>query len=412
MLLSVIIVNYNVKYFLEYCLYSVVKALKDIDGEIFVVDNNSTDGSKEFFYNKFPGVNFRWNTTNEGFAKANNQALPEASGEYIVFLNPDTIVSEDSFKKCIVFIRSKNNLAACGVKMIDGSGRFLKESKRAFPAPMTSLFKLSGLAKLFPKSKIFSKYHLGYLNENTNHEVDVLAGAFVMVPKKIIDEIGGFDESFFMYGEDIDLSYRIQKAGYTNFYFAETCVIHFKGESTKKGSLNYVKMFYKAMSVFVKKHYGGTRAGLFNFFIQVGIFSRASLSVTTRFFGRGKPGIPRMDNRISNAIIAGSKEDFNEISTLFQTCRINKRIVGSISEKDLAGFETAVSLNKVIEIVSAKDVTEIIFCEGQLSFKEIISVLPYIPKHIDIIFFTASLHSLIGSSDKNEAGTFILKENK
>ena len=277
MLLSVIIVNYNVKYFLEYCLYSVVKALKNIDGEIFVVDNNSTDGSKDFFQNSYPGVNFIWNTTNEGFAKANNKALLQASGDYILFLNPDTIVSEDCFEKCIAFLRSKKNLAACGVKMIDGSGRFLKESKRAFPAPMTSLYKLTGLSKIFPKSKTFSKYHLGYLDENKNHKVDVLAGAFIMVPKIIIDQIGGFDESFFMYGEDIDISYRIQKAGYTNFYFAETCVIHFKGESTRKGSLNYVKMFYKAMSVFVKKHYGGTTAGLFNFFIHVGILDRKSV---------------------------------------------------------------------------------------------------------------------------------------
>ena len=373
MLLTVIIVNYNVKYFLEYCLYSVVKALKNIEGEIFVVDNNSTDGSKEFFCNKFPEVKFSWNTKNEGFAKANNKALQHACGDYILFLNPDTIVSEDSFEKCISFIQSKNNLAACGVKMIDGSGQFLDESKRAFPAPMTSLYKLSGLTKLFPKSKIFSKYHLGYLNDNTNHEVDVLAGAFMMVPKKIIAEVGGFDESFFMYGEDIDLSYRIQKAGYTNFYFAETSVIHFKGESTKKGSLNYVKMFYNAMSVFVKKHYGGTKAGLFNFFIHVGIFFRAGLSATARFFSPGKPRMARTNNEITRAVIAGSEEDFNEISTLFESGVVNKRAVGRISELELAEPKTFGSFNKVFEILSAKHTNEIIFCEDQFSFKEIIA---------------------------------------
>jgi GT2 family glycosyltransferase len=257
--------------------------MKNIEGEIFVVDNNSTDGSRGFFENKFPQVNFTWNTKNEGFAKANNIALQQVSGDYILFLNPDTIVPEDCFEKCISFIQSKNNTIACGIKMIDGSGKFLKESKRAFPSPMTSLYKLSGLTRLFPKSKIFSKYHLGYLDENVNHEVDVLAGAFMMVPKKIIETVGGFDEKFFMYGEDIDLSYRIQKAGYKNFYFAESSIIHFKGESTKKGSLNYVKMFYKAMSVFVKKHYGGTRAGLFNFFIQIAIFIRAGLSAIAGF---------------------------------------------------------------------------------------------------------------------------------
>ena len=284
MQLSVIIINYNVKYFLEQCLLSVIKALKNIDGEIIVIDNNSTDGSRIFFKDKFKEeVNFIWNKTNDGFAKANNEALKIATGEYILFLNPDTIIPEDCFEKCISFIKEEKNNAALGIKMLDGSGNFLKESKRAFPSPMTSLYKLSGLARMFPHSKTFAKYHLGYLNENKNHEVDVLAGAFMMIPQKIVEVVGGFDEAFFMYGEDIDLSFRIQKAGYKNFYFAESSIIHFKGESTKKGSLNYVKMFYKAMSVFVKKHYGSTRAGLFNFLIQAAIFFRAGLAATARF---------------------------------------------------------------------------------------------------------------------------------
>lgn len=167
--------------------------------------------------------------------------------------------------------------------MIDGSGRFLKESKRSFPSPLTSLYKLCGLTRMFPRSKIFARYHLGNLNENESNEVDVLAGAFMMIPKEIIDGLGGFDESFFMYGEDIDLSLRIQRAGYKNFYFAETSIIHFKGESAKKGSFNYVRMFYKAMSIFVKKHYGGSKAKFFNFLIQVGILLRALLSVIGRF---------------------------------------------------------------------------------------------------------------------------------
>ncbi len=257
--------------------------MHNIEGEIFVVDNHSTDKSQDFFCNKFPAVNFIWNDENEGFAKANNKALKEASGEYILFLNPDTILAEDSLEKCIAFIKSHNNKIACGIKMIDGTGKFLKESKRAFPSPVTSLYKLFGLARIFPKSKIFSKYHLGYLDENINHEVDVLAGAFMMMPRKILNDVGNFDESFFMYGEDIDLSYRIQKAGYKNFYFAESSIIHFKGESTKKGSLNYVKFFYNAMIVFVKKHYGGARAGLFRMLIQFAIFIRAGLAATARF---------------------------------------------------------------------------------------------------------------------------------
>ncbi|MEP6585045.1 MAG: glycosyltransferase [Ginsengibacter sp.] len=283
MLLSVIIVNFNVKYFLAQCLCSVDKAMADIDGEIIVIDNNSTDGSKDFFQNKFSDVKFIWNDENAGFAKANNEALKFASGDYILFLNPDTIVPEDCFEKCISFIQSKKDLVAVGLKMLDGSGTFLKESKRAFPSPMTSLFKLSGLSNIFPKSKTFSNYHLGHLDKNKTHEVDVLAGAFMMIPKKILDVVGFFDEKFFMYGEDIDLSYRIQEAGFKNFYFADTTIIHFKGESTKKGGLNYVKMFYKAMSVFVQKHYGGTKAGVFNFLIQAAIYLRAGLAAIAQF---------------------------------------------------------------------------------------------------------------------------------
>jgi len=277
--LTVIIVNYNVKYFLEQCLCSVIKACKNIEAEIIVVDNNSTDGSKEFLLPKFKTVKFLWNTENVGFAKANNIALAQANGAYILFLNPDTIVPEDCFEKSIAFFKSTAAAGALGIRMIDGSGKFLKESKRAFPSPLTSLYKLSGLTKLFPHSKIFAKYHLGHLPENENHEVDVLAGAYMMIPKKVLDTTGSFDETFFMYGEDVDLSYRIQKTActatngnYKNYYFAESTIIHFKGESTKKGSLNYVRMFYTAMSLFVKKHYSGSRAGVFNLLIQVAIF--------------------------------------------------------------------------------------------------------------------------------------------
>ena len=283
MLLTVIIVNYNVKYFLDYCLCSVYRALQHLDGEVIVVDNHSTDGSRQFFSDKYPGTKFIWNEENVGFAKANNQALQIAAGQYILFLNPDTIVGEDSFEKCIAFIRSKGDRIACGIRMVDGSGRFLKESKRSFPSPLTSFFKIVGLSAVFSRSRIFSKYHLGYLDENQVHEIDVMAGAFTILPKKILDQVGGFDEKFFMYGEDIDLSYRIGRAGFKNYYFPGTSIIHFKGESTRKGSLNYVKLFYSAMSIFVKKHYREMKAGIFNFLIQVAIFFRALMAACARF---------------------------------------------------------------------------------------------------------------------------------
>ena len=291
--MSVIVVNYNVRYFLEQSLHSVQKACFNIDSEIIVVDNNSTDGSRDFLIPLFPNVNFIWNETNVGFAKANNQAAAVAKGDFILFLNPDTLLPEDCIEKCLHFFEKHKDAGAIGIKMIDGTGKFLKESKRAFPSPLTSLFKLSGLTRLFPRSKIFGRYHLGHLSENKNQVVDVLAGAFMMVPKTVLEEIGTFDERFFMYGEDVDLSYRIQQAGYKNYYFSESTIIHFKGESTKRGSLNYVRLFYRAMSLFVKKHYSGSKAGIFIFLIQMAIVVRAGFSALGNLLK--KIGLPVLD---------------------------------------------------------------------------------------------------------------------
>lgn len=293
MQLSIIIVNYNVRFFLEQCLCSVQKAVTGMEAELIVVDNNSPDDSLTYLQPQFPGVHFIASAENLGFAKACNLGLQQATGQYIVFLNPDTIVPEDCFRSCIRFFETHPQAGALGIKMLDGKGRFLKESKRAFPSPMTSLFKLFGLATLFPSSKTFSKYHLGHLNENEDHEVDVLAGAFMMIPKEVLNKVGGFDETFFMYGEDVDLSYRIQKAGYTNYYFAGSHIIHFKGESTRKGTMNYVRMFYNAMSIFVRKHYGGSRAGIFHFLIHLAIWVRAALSALGQFVRR--IGLPLID---------------------------------------------------------------------------------------------------------------------
>ncbi|HEX4374585.1 MAG TPA: glycosyltransferase family 2 protein, partial [Puia sp.] len=217
--LSIIIVNYNVKYFLEQCLCSVRKAIEKIEAEIFVVDNNSTDDSIDYLQSKFPGVKFILNKGNEGFGKANNRALSLAKGKYILFLNPDTIVAEDSLEKCISFLESNKNAGALGVKMIDGSGNYLKESKRGFPSGWSAFCKLSGLTALFPHSKIFSKYYLGNLSERENQIIDVVSGAYFFVRKETLDKTGGFDEQFFMYAEDIDLSYRVQQSGFLNYYF-------------------------------------------------------------------------------------------------------------------------------------------------------------------------------------------------
>ena len=278
---------------MEQCLCSVLKACRNIEAEIFVVDNHSTDGSAAYLQPKFPSAKFIINTDNTGFAKANNQAVVKATGEYVLFLNPDTILAEDSLELSIDFLRSHPDAGALGIHMIDGAGCFLKESKRAFPSPGTSFNKLSGLSKLFPRSKVFNRYYLGHLSEKENHEVDVLAGAYMMLPKKVLDEVGSFDETFFMYGEDVDLSYRVQNSGYKNYYFAGSSIIHFKGESTKKGSLNYIRLFYNAMSLFVKKHYSGSSAGLFNFFVQLAIWVRAGLSAIGKLLKFS--GLPLID---------------------------------------------------------------------------------------------------------------------
>jgi GT2 family glycosyltransferase len=286
MKLSVVIVNYNVKYFLEQCLHSVLKSIHDLDAEIFVVDNNSVDGSIRMLREKFPNVSLIENKDNRGFSRANNQAIRKAKGEYILLLNPDTIVEDDTLVKCVRFMDEHPDAGGLGVKMIDGKGKFLPESKRGLPSPSVAFFKIFGFSAMFPRSKIFNKYHLGYLDKDKTHSVDVLSGAFMMLRKKVIDDIGMLDENFFMYGEDIDLSYRITRAGFRNYYFPETRIIHYKGESTKKSSLNYVFMFYNAMIIFARKHFSKENARIYSTLINLAIYIRAFFSLVTRFVSR------------------------------------------------------------------------------------------------------------------------------
>jgi GT2 family glycosyltransferase len=235
---------------------------------------------------KFPEVIIIANKENVGFSRANNQALRIAKGEYCLLLNPDTVVEEDTFKKVIDFMDTHPDAGGLGVYMIDGKGNFLPESKRGLPTPSVAFYKIFGLSALFPKSKIFGKYHLGYLDKDKIHEVEILSGAFMLLRKKVLDEIGLLDEDFFMYGEDIDLSYRIIKAGYKNYYYPETHIIHYKGESTKKSSINYVFVFYNAMIIFAKKHFSHKNAKTFIFLINLAIYLRAGMAILNRFIKR------------------------------------------------------------------------------------------------------------------------------
>ncbi len=286
MKLSVVIVNYNVEYFLDQCLNSVRKALEGIESEVFVVDNNSIDGSNYMVKKKYPEVVLIANNQNVGFSVANNQAITKSKGEYVLLLNPDTVVEHDTFTKAIGFMDDNPDAGALGVKMLDGSGNFLPESKRGLPTPATAFYKMFGISSIFPHSSRFARYHLGHLDKDSTHKIEILPGAFMLIRKKVLDKIGLLDESFFMYGEDIDLSYRIIKAGYSNYYYPETRIIHYKGESTKKGSVNYVLVFYNAMVIFAKKHFTQKNAKLYISLINLAIYFRAFIAILTRFWDK------------------------------------------------------------------------------------------------------------------------------
>lgn len=506
---------------------SVRKALKGIHAEIIIVDNNSSDNSVPFLQSHFPECIFINNEENIGFAKACNQGARIAKGQYILFLNPDTIVPEDCFLQCISFFESHPDAGAIGIRMLDGKGNFLRESKRSFPSPLTSLYKLFGLSALFPHSRVFSRYHLGYLSDNESHEVDVLAGAFMMIKKEVLDQTGLFDETFFMYGEDVDLSYRIQQAEYKNYYFAGSQIIHFKGESTKKGSLNYVKMFYNAMSIFVQKHYGSGKARLFNFLIQGAIIFRGALSAIAGFIRRN--GLPLLDAllilfsflivkqiwtgyiktdteyktgllvialpaftalyllsayyaglydryykrveliqttsvatlillaaysllpedyRFSRGIIVfgvitaflfisllrwvlvetkviiratdksehgdtmivGTVSEYEEIKLILQSAGMDDKILGRIAveEDDTTGIGYWSRVPLLLDVIPFR---EIIYCQGKLSYADIISIIGQLPGQVSIKIHSTGSHSIVGSDSKNSAGEVFSKEN-
>lgn len=418
MLLSVIIVNYNVKYFLEQCLYSVEKAIRRLgeegggtfppeagagpggggrgigregqipEAEVIVVDNHSPDSSVEYLRPKFPLVQFIVNEENTGFSRANNQALEKAVGKYILFLNPDTVIPEDSLAICISFMRATPGAGALGVRMVDGSGRFLKESRRGFPSPWVAFCKLSGLTSLFPHSRLLAKYHLGHLPERETHPAPILSGAFLLAGKEVLDRTGGFDERFFMYAEDIDLSYRIEQAGYTNYYLAETTILHFKGESTRKDA-RYVKIFYKAMSQFRRKHFNGVLPGLFNGGVEAGIWLRAGVTAAVQFSRKTSKG------RVSHAA-------YTAWGKTAGVCRTRLTGDGKTVEKLTGDFRGGAER---ILVEDENQADEIIFCEGDaFSFRDIIEALQRIGNRRPCKIHAAASTSAVGSHSKDGRG--------
>ena len=383
MQLSVIILNYNVRYFLEQCVASVQEALSNIDGEIIVVDNNSLDDSCEMMKTHFPNVKLIENNTNLGFPKGNNIGVAHAKGDYICILNPDTVVAEDTFEKVLAFAEKQKNIGIVGCKLIDGTGNFLPECKRGVPTPFVALTKIFGLYKLFPKTALFNRYYAQHLSENETGKVVILVGAFMIIKRNLYQEIGGFDENCFMYSDDIDLSYMALKKGKTNYYFHETTVIHYKGESTVKDGL-YMKHFREAMQFFYRKHFRSSI--IFDVFMKIGAF----------FFALIKKNRSKLKPLKAEKYVLFSKNEKlkNKLENLFhKKVHWQSQIEGNIL------FSHSI-LNKTQ--------TEIIFDNTDLSFKEIISFLEanknqgftfkIIPKNT---FF------MIGSNNSNDKGTVI-----
>ncbi|HEY8734707.1 MAG TPA: glycosyltransferase family 2 protein [Puia sp.] len=382
MILSVVIVSYNVKFFLEQCLFSLKKAIEGISvedsvTEVFIIDNASYDGSVEFLRTLFPTFHFIQNMENAGFAKANNQALAICKGECVLFLNPDILLAEDSLDICLSFFQKRQDAGAIGVRMVDGSGNYLKESKRGFPGPAASFFKMSGLTHLFPRSKLFSSYYMGHLDDESTHVVEILSGAFMMVRKKVLDQTGGFDERFFMYGEDIDLSYRITKTGFQNYYLSTTTIIHFKGESTPK-DLRQIKIFYDAMQAFMKKHLS-SGSSLQRFILTLGMKVRRGLAYSLLVFKKSK-GVSQKQLPVF--------------------------IKGEPEAKEL--WKQQLVLNNIPISDDIHKAGQIIYCEGRLlPWKMIIAEIAAAPGRLIYYFHGSGTHSAISSNSSQNRGEVI-----
>ncbi|RKY86696.1 glycosyl transferase, partial [candidate division KSB1 bacterium] len=277
--LSVIIVNFNVKEFLENAIISIKNATRRLKVEIFVVDNGSEDGSCNMVKNKFPDVKLIENKINLGFSKANNIALKLCKGKYVALINPDTIVQEDTFEKLISFMNSSNDIGMAGCKVLNPDGSLQLACRRSFPTPLVAFSRVVGLSKIFPKSRIWGKYNLTYLNPDKITEVDAISGSFMMIKKEVLNKVGLLDESYFLYGEDLDLCYRIKKEGYKIYYYPGTSIIHFKGESTKKTTYEPLKAFYKAMVIFIESHFKGKYLFLPLWLLKAGIHIKEVISL-------------------------------------------------------------------------------------------------------------------------------------
>ena len=380
MQLSIIILNYNVRYFLELCIISVQAAIHNLDAEIIVVDNNSSDESCAMMKNRFPTIKLIENKENSGFPKGNNIGVDVAQGDYICILNPDTVVAEDTFEKilnskfCQPTTNNQQPTGIIGCKLIDGIGNFLPESKRGTPTPFVAFTKIFGLYKI---SNLFGKYYAQYLSENQSGKVDILVGAFMVMKRELYQTVGGFDENCFMYSDDIDLSYMVAQKGFENYYFHETSVIHYKGESTIKDG-TYMKRFQEAMNFFYKKHFKVSI--FFSVFMKIGI---VLFSFIKKFQGKSKSKV-----KPDNYILISENE--------------------TLRQKLENQFQKPVEISDLTKSISKKNNCEIIFDNNYVNFKTIIQLFET-NKNRNFTFKILPKASdfLIGSNSSNERGDII-----
>jgi GT2 family glycosyltransferase len=384
MQLSVVILNYNVRYFLETCLVSVQKAIQNIDSEIIVIDNASTDGSCEMIKERFPEVYLIENKENLGFPRGNNIGVEKAKGDYICILNPDTVVAEDTFKKILQFAKNQNELGIIGCKMIDGSGLFLPESKRGVPTPWVAFTKVAGLYKYFPKSTLFNQYYLQHIPQSSTQKVPILTGAFMFLKRQLYQEVGGFDQDCFMYSDDVDLSYLVTKIGFSNYYFADTTIIHYKGESTQKDVL-YMKRFQEAMTFFYKKHFN--QSFLFTLIMKIGI----KLFAFKKMFYLKNIKTPQPESYL----IMSENEALEDSIT----SKLNKN---TVIINNIEGLKMLIGM-------AEKSTTEVIFDTNFISHSDMIQIMQDI-NHKNITFKIISRLNdyLIGSNTSEVRGEVII----
>ena len=382
MQLSVIILNYNVRFFLEQCIFSVQKAIKNIEAEIIIVDNHSHDGSCEMVKTRFPQIKILENKENLGFPKGNNIGVSVAQGAYICILNPDTVVGEDTFEKILSFAQKQSDLGIIGCKLIDGTGNFLPESKRGVPTPWVAFTKISGLYKYFPNSSNFNQYYAAHLNENQTGKVSVLVGAFMVMKRQVYLELEGFDEKCFMYSDDIDLSYKALLKGLDNYYYAETSVLHYKGESTVKDA-QYVKRFQEAMEFFYKKHF------------QKSLFFTAIMKIGANFFVKQKAIVPKASKKINHYFLFSKNLDLAK--------KIETRTIKTVYVSEFLNSKEVFFPNP-----KTNHIVEVLFDVNSFSFQDILLKMQDLSNQ-NFTFKMISQHQdfMIGSDSSDDRGEVV-----